>query len=218
MVCGSRRRLRRLKVSAVRYAPAIVFVLGAWSLATAVSADEWHDCTQNAADTVVPSCTAVIKQGGRPPAELSRAHMRRAVGFRLAERWDDALKDLNRALKLDPKSFEALANRAMVLRNKGRVAEALADYDKALVLKPDDGAALILRGQARIQHGDARGGLADLDRAIELDPRDARALTLRGFQFVKQGSTERALWDCNSRRRRRSQLRRSLCLSRASAP
>ena len=112
-------------------AAAAIAVLSA--LPTA-KADDWQLCIANQPDQVLAACSAVIDQRGRDDVELSRAYVIRGEWYRLRNRNDEALTDFDEALKLDPKSYNAIAGRGVVLGQKGQIQDALAHYERAIAL------------------------------------------------------------------------------------
>ncbi|ATU66939.1 tetratricopeptide repeat protein [Piscinibacter gummiphilus] len=115
-----------------------------------------------------------------PPAETAEALARRGHQLAEANRVDEAMAELSRALALDPRQQLALRDRAILLHAAGRQAEALADIKLAAELKPDDmrtvGALCVIRVAA--ERSDA--GLADCDRALTLPGSKANAWTSKG--------------------------------------
>jgi hypothetical protein len=80
--------------------------VAAFALPSAVRtarADDWQQCMAHQPDQLLAACSAVIDQGGRPDAELSRAHAIRGEWYRVRNRNDEALADYQQAEKLDPK-------------------------------------------------------------------------------------------------------------------
>ena len=69
------------------------------------------------------------------PQDFAARHL---LGVTRAQsgRMEQALADIDEALKIDPADPEALLNRANVLKVLDRPEEALAGYEKALALKP----------------------------------------------------------------------------------
>jgi len=104
-------------------------------------------------------------------AEPGRAdlHLERAVQYRLASRYDEALADLARAERLAPADPNVYLQRGLTLTEMGRDADA----DAALTRYLGDGAgnavALAERGRIRARRGDFEGALADYSAALALE-------------------------------------------------
>jgi len=92
------------------------------------------------------------------------------------DRVDDALRDVEEALKLDPGHVEAHYLRASVLAFLGRTEEALEDYGAVIRATPDAPQAYLERGRLRASLLESAEAEADFTRAIELAPtlEDAR--------------------------------------------
>src|SRR5436190_16997154 len=75
----------------------------------------------------------------------------------------EALRLTSAALKMNPKSVDALCNFAGVLYVLKRYDEALAAYDKALVIKPDYPDTLYNRGNTLLNLGRNEEALAAFD-------------------------------------------------------
>jgi tetratricopeptide (TPR) repeat protein len=108
---------------------------------------------------------------------------------------DQAITDLNLAIKLDPRHGDAFHSRALALAKAGRVEAALADFAKAIELMPDNAMPFInrghlLRGQARLDEA-----LADLNRAAEMVPNHPVVLAHRGVVHLDQGHAAAAVED-----------------------
>ena len=67
---------------------------------------------------------------------VDRGYGNRAVALLRAGRPDEALQDLEMALKLNPRSSHAYVNRGTVLSQRGEEKKALADIDRAIELDP----------------------------------------------------------------------------------
>jgi len=106
-----------------------------------------------------------------------------------------ALRTIEAALRVDPRSALAHANRGVALKSLGRLAEAQASYERAIALKPDHAEAHNNLGVvlAELRHFD--DALASYSRAIALRPDYADALHNRGAVLQDLGRLDEALAD-----------------------
>jgi tetratricopeptide (TPR) repeat protein len=106
-----------------------------------------------------------------PAALLARAACLDALGRR-----EDALRDLDRALEVNPDSYRGLLMRAKL---KGPSPAGLEDARRAVALRPRDPEGWALRALLREAAGEVEGALADAVEALKQDPRrpDLWALT-----------------------------------------
>jgi tetratricopeptide (TPR) repeat protein len=116
-----------------------------------------------------------------------------------AKRLDEALADLDAALRLAPGSATLYAQRADVQRQRNRPAAALADLDAALRLAPDDANWLALRAQARLETGDPKGAHDDLAQASRLAPGSPEVRDVSAAWDIDAGDFDAALRDLNAR-------------------
>ncbi len=92
-----------------------------------------------------------------------------------------ALSDCETAVKLDPKSINARANRAFLYLRLARWKDAEADYTSVLNAQPSAAAWLVGRGFARLRLGSHAGGKADIARAGAIDRGALRKFSTYGF-------------------------------------
>jgi tetratricopeptide (TPR) repeat protein len=104
-----------------------------------------------------------------------RANMRMS-----AQRFDDALSDLDRAIEFVPDSFRAHHIRSLCLYNLGRHPESQAAAERAIAIDDRIGETWYFRGIARYAQGDAVGAVEDLERSVALEPRDERVTSFLG--------------------------------------
>jgi hypothetical protein len=112
----------------------------------------------------------------------------RGTLLELFGRPEDALKDYDRAIALDPTYHEVHANRASVLKDIGlldlargasdspRFAEAIKAYDHAIKLSKGLHELYAARGQAKLMTGNWPEGFADYDHRAELTKPTYKAL------------------------------------------
>ena len=126
-----------------------------------------------------------------------RADLIEAIGKCLAElgQKDEARKQYDKALRMDPKMVAAWSARATLNRNAMRYREAIADYGQAIALAPEDSDLRVYRAQVLRLDGKADAALADLDKAIALDPKSTFALNGRGLANTEAERYDAALAD-----------------------
>ncbi len=98
--------------------------------------------------------------------------------------YDEAIEDMNKAIKLYPELAEAYYNRANLLAISGKLPEAYDDYTRAIELNPNLGEAYYNRGLVQIFMKDTRKGCLDLSKAGELGIASAYDI-LRQFHIVE---------------------------------
>ncbi|MFI3281349.1 MAG: tetratricopeptide repeat protein [Rikenellaceae bacterium] len=82
--------------------------------------------------------------------------------------YDEALSDLNKAIKLYPDFAYSYYNRANLMALSGKLPEAYDDYTKAIELYPSFAEAYYNRGVIQIYMKDTRKGYIDISKAGEL--------------------------------------------------
>ena len=93
--------------------------------------------------------------------------------------YDEAIADLNKAIKLYPAFAYAYYNRANLQALSGKLPEAFEDYTKAIELWPNFAEAYYNRGLVQIYMKDTRKGCLDLSKAGELGITNAYQLLQR---------------------------------------
>jgi tetratricopeptide (TPR) repeat protein len=87
--------------------------------------------------------------------------------------YDDAIEDINKAIKLYPNFAYSYYNRANLHAISNRLPDAYDDYTKAIELNPNFGEAYYNRGLVQIFMKDTRKGCLDLSKAGELGVKNA---------------------------------------------
>ena len=100
--------------------------------------------------------------------------LERAIEYRTLGRWAEAAKDLQRAVRLEPRDPLLFRELAQVQLREGREGEALATLRQALRLpglSPQELAAILLiRSQAHVVGASPAAALKDCDEALRADP------------------------------------------------
>jgi predicted O-linked N-acetylglucosamine transferase (SPINDLY family) len=117
------------------------------------------------------------------------------VGVIYAQRGNhvESVRQIDLALKINPKAAYAHHNRGLALQELKRLDDALASYDKAIALKPDYAEAFNNRGLALQKLNRLDDALASYDKAIALKPDYAEAFNYRGNALQELNRLDDAL-------------------------
>lgn len=110
-------------------------------------------------------------------------------------KYQEALKDIGKAIELEPQNHLFYHQRGIVLMEEKSVDEAIADFNEVIKRKPDYGEAYYRRAQCYAILARDKNALKDFDKAVELLPKDAWVHYYRGVQRKKIGHWESALQD-----------------------
>ncbi|MBI4844391.1 MAG: tetratricopeptide repeat protein [Nitrospirae bacterium] len=102
-------------------------------------------------------------------------YLYRGIAFRKKGKYEEALKDYNKAIEMRPSYFYAYNNRAVAYEYLGKNEEALRDYNNALALDPEYANAYFNRADFYEKRGELELALSDYTKAIDLKPGFARA-------------------------------------------
>jgi Flp pilus assembly protein TadD len=105
----------------------------------------------------------------------------------------DALARFERALEIDPDSFQGHNNRGIALLQMDRVAEALDCFNKALAIKPDFARAASNLGSTLNTLGRHDEARAACEQALRIDPAHVDALINLGVALFHLKQDDRAL-------------------------
>ncbi|MDH3819243.1 MAG: FecR domain-containing protein, partial [Myxococcales bacterium] len=141
---------------------------GAWQRAVGLSTESYR---QGDLEGALELMGAVIDT----EVSDSRFFAYRASLLLAASAVDEAAADIERALKLDPDSSDALSLRAIIAVAGNDSDTALATADRAIASDPKSATAQIALAYARQSVFDLKGARSALERAVELEPDNALA-------------------------------------------
>ena len=123
--------------------------------------------------------TVLLLDSEREDALVLRANI-----FIRMQRNDEALTDIQKILKTNPKNAEAqfMGGVAAIYSDKKRLAEQF--FNNCLLIKSDFTAALLFRGKMYIESGDFTLALVDFNKIIELEPENLEAYFHRGRVYI----------------------------------
>ncbi|MDX2156696.1 MAG: tetratricopeptide repeat protein [Hyphomicrobiaceae bacterium] len=155
---------------------------------------QWQACQAAAEAAREAACTPVIDGDDTAVRRASALHLRGVVR-RKANRLDDAIADLDQALRLMPGPAGVYNDRGIARFLKGDQSGAMADYTEAIRLDPSHAEALNNRAWTMLQAGNAQAALADADRSIRADAGKAYAYDTRGHIYEALGRRDDAIRD-----------------------
>jgi protein O-GlcNAc transferase len=100
-------------------------------------------------------------------------HYQSAIARFMLGRLDEARLDLQRAVELDPRGFDARVLLGAIWQQRGVLTDALASYSAAADLRPDDAAAQGYVGNMQFRLGRHQEAIASYKRALSMDPGNA---------------------------------------------
>ena len=111
---------------------------------------------------------------------------------------DDAIQQLDEAIRLNPEFARAYSSRGYVYYQEGDYVKALSDFDEAIRLNPQFALAYLHRGCAYRESEELRKAVSDFTQAIQLNRNPELLLEvhrLRGVCFTRIGDNVRAIDD-----------------------
>ncbi|HLL17035.1 MAG TPA: tetratricopeptide repeat protein [Pyrinomonadaceae bacterium] len=112
----------------------------------------------------------------------------------LAERkTDEAMQHYERALSIDPASFDALNGLINLYASQDRFDQAHARVDQAIAARPNTASLYFLKSVIYGKQRDAQQAEAALRRTLELDPGFVPALNALGALYVNTNRPEEAI-------------------------
>ena len=167
------------------------------SLLAAQTAIEWYDKGNTAYyakdyEAAINYYTKAIDQKYSP---LADAYNNRGIAKHKLQQYDEAIKDYDKAISLDPNYAHAYFGRGVAKHKLQQYDEAIKDYDKAISLDPNDAHAYFGRGVAKDKLQQYTEAIKDYDKAISLDPNYARVYNNRGLAKENMGQLQAAKAD-----------------------
>jgi len=132
-------------------------------------------------DVAITACTKAIESHGWAGKNMAWAYIDRCQALDHSGKYELAIADCNRGIRLDPADPNGFLNRGIAYKNRNDFTRAIADYDHVLQLKPNYAKAYGDRGNVYFAQKNYTRAIADYDEAIRLDPQFANAYYGRGL-------------------------------------
>jgi Tfp pilus assembly protein PilF len=106
---------------------------------------------------------------------------------------NEAIDQLQEALRIDPGHAEAHSNLGVALARQGLVAQAIEHYEEAIRLDPRQTQAYSNLGNALLSQGRIPEAIAQFQRGLAIDAADVKARTNLAGAFVRAGRIDEAI-------------------------
>jgi tetratricopeptide (TPR) repeat protein len=126
---------------------------------------------------------------------VDRGYGNRAVALLREDRLDEALRDLDTTLRLNPQSSHAWFNRGTVSSRRGDSEKALADFDRAIERDPGFAEAYAERCATLLKMDNPAPALESCEKALTLAPNLPNALLNRAVLHARAYRMQAALDD-----------------------
>ena len=127
--------------------------------------------------------------------ELAKTSINQGVAKAELGQHNEATKDCDAAVRLNPNDAIAYRNRGWSKVRLGQYNEAVKDYDTAVRLNPNDAIAYRNRGWSKARLGQYNEAVKDYDTAVRLNPDYALAYRMRGMAKARLGQYNEAVKD-----------------------
>ena len=109
-----------------------------------------------------PAKILVIDSGLASDHGVAVAYNNRGQLYRAKGDVENAIKDFDAAIKINPNDSASLYNRGSMLAERGETDRAIADFDQSLKLNPNQATAYNDRGSALMTKGAADRAIAKI--------------------------------------------------------
>lgn len=123
--------------------------------------------------------------------------MRADIAINKNKDYQQALNDMDEAIKLQPRVAGYFINRAFIRYRLDDYYGAMSDYDYALQLDPTNFVAVYNRALLRMEVHDYNKAIEDLSQVLAMRPMEYRALFNRAMLYREIGDLRNALTDIN---------------------
>lgn len=129
------------------------------------------------------------------PVCFADIYVLRSALYHTLKRDNEALKDLDSALALEPDDTDALIRRAMIQVSKRNYTAAIADADKCVAIDPKNSDYLQARSTVYEKIGKPDKAIEDLTKIISFNPTESGGYLLRGQLHDRLKNFDKAVID-----------------------
>ena len=132
--------------------------------------------------------------------DLAEAHVARGCTLSLMRRYEEASREFEESIRLNPNLFDSYYYYARTKFSRGDVAASAVLFRKAADVRQEDFQSAVLLAQSlkMLGHHDEatkwrREGIRRAEHILALNPLDGRAMSLGSLYLLEEGQTERAI-------------------------
>ncbi len=120
-------------------------------------------------------------------------HFNSALGYHRRREYESAIREYEKALRLDPYNATTYNNLGMIFRDTQRMDEAIRMYKKALFLRPNFEKAHNNLGVAYYLKGNLKEAEQELLMALSIEPKSAEGYVNLGLIYSEMGLSDKAI-------------------------
>lgn len=182
---------KKLSHSLVRIASALVIGTMAGQILIAPDTNQKQCDDMTDPDRLINACTAIIQSGEAKAGQYNN----RGVGYAKKGQYDQALRDYNQALSMEPDNAIILSSRGSLYIVKKQYDLAIEDLNRAIRINPNYANAHFFRGLAYLGKGLDDEAIGDLTQVIRLEPNNFLAFLGRGRAYLSTYQFSKAIED-----------------------
>jgi tetratricopeptide (TPR) repeat protein len=141
--------------------------------------------------------SAEAKRPLAPPQVATEGSLGRGVAYCKQGDWDKAIKELDEAIRLNPRDATAYCYRGGAYCGGGELDKAISDFTRQIELDGTNGSGYFNRGSAYRAKRDFTNAISDFTRCLQLWPTDAVVYKNRAAVYDALGELDKAISDWN---------------------
>jgi lipoprotein NlpI len=153
-----------------------MFVIGLCNTTLSADAakDAWKRCSKATdGETRLQECSVAVKSGTLSNDIVANALLIRGSAYDERGDYDQAIKDLDESIRLNPYSSQSVDSRGWEYLRKFDYKQAIEDFDRAIYLEPKNPRPYANRGIAKFLLGDFSAAEEDFVQNEHLSPKGA---------------------------------------------